>query len=835
MGTVVIDLTGRDGVTPVISKVITAQKKLDAVYQNTVKRQNKAFASAGQVQQVFSAKVANTEAAIRKQIAALRQVQQNVTIGGQVYQKAGQQIEQYQARLNAAGGAANKKVGILGRFRQSALGAGQALASLGAGLAVKGFVQAGVEADRTAKRLKFLGDQFGESAKLQEFANEAAERFTLGQTDAANAVGDLFGRLRPMGTSLDDIKTVFNGVNVAAKQMNLSTADTEGVMLQLSQALGSGKLQGDEFRSIMERLPKIGQAVAKSMGVTVGQLKDLSSQGKLTTDVIIKALKGIEKQGFPPSDGVAAFNKAMKDLSTTIGQRLTPILDPILKVIAGLVQSFVNLPEPVQAAVVAFGGVATAFGVIAPLLPVIATGIGAIVAVLTGPVGIVAGIAAVVAAFVTMRGSAEDAKEPMSEMNSEADKTKAAVEAAARAKEAFIEKTKEHITALEAENAQIGAAEQAYENTVKVTDARLNAEREINSLQGQILEQAYEQAGSAKERLQIAKQIYRNEVEGARIAYQQTLNAIEAEQQRLQFRREAAEVEAKIIQAKGELAAAEADSAEKAQLILDKTQKAVNAQRENVRVIDGQIKAQAEIAGHQKTAADAVRRQVEEGAKFKLEQRLVSKEIGKSEQEAKKLADKYSDATTNSQDLAGITGQVSTNAANASGNFIRVATSADQAASAIHRAASAQERLNRARRQKSSSGSDGPTEQAAGGYNLGSFTAFAKGGVVRGPTLGLIGEGGEPEYIIPQSKAAGFAANFLAGKRGAGAIPGFADGGVALPSSANVNIQTGPVTQMNGQNFVTTADLGAAVEAGVLQTLELLRRDQMVRGTMGIG
>ena len=59
-------------------------------------------------------------------------------------------------------------------------------------------------------------------------------------------------------------------------------------------------------------------------------------------------------------------------------------------------------------------------------------------------------------------------------------------------------------------------------------------------------------------------------------------------------------------------------------------------------------------------------------------------------------------------------------------------------------------------------------QQAAGGYNLGSFKAFAKGGVVKGPTLGLIGEGGEPEYIIPQSKAAGFAANFLSGKRGAG-------------------------------------------------------------------
>jgi tape measure domain-containing protein len=726
---------------------------------------------------------------------------------------------------NSFKGLQNKAVSL-----QSALG------GLAIGAVAKGLADAGVQADRTAKRLKFLGDQFGESARLQQFANEAAEKFTLGQTDAANAVGDLFGRLRPMGASLDDIKTVFNGVNVAARQMNLSTADTEAVMLQLSQALGSGKLQGDEFRSIMERLPKIGQAVAQSLGVTVGQLKDLSSQGKLTTDVIINALKGIEKQGFPPSDGVREFNKAMSDLSTTIGQRLTPILDPILKGIAGLVNSFLQLPEPVQAAVIGFGAVATAFAAIAPLLPVIATGIGAIVAVLTGPVGIVAGITAVVAAFVTMQGKAEEAQEPVAGVASEADKIKASIEAAAIAKQQFIDKTKQHITALEQELSQIQQAEQAYENTIKVTDARLNAEREINNLQGQILERAYNQAKSAGERLQIAKQIYQNEIEGARIAYQQTLNGIEAEKQRLEFRRQAAEVEARIIQAKGELAAAEADSAEKAQLILDKTQKAVQAQRDNIQVIEGQIKAQSKIAEHQKTAADAVLKQKELTAQQNYEQKLVSDEIGKSQQEANTLSTNLANSNTNSGQLATSTGQVSTNAANAAGNFIRVANAADQAANSINRAAAAQRSLNAARAQRTTTTTTQPVQQAAGGYNLGSFKAFARGGVVKGPTLGLIGEGGEPEYIIPQSKAAGFAANFLSGKRGAGAIPGFAEGGVAMPAgSANVSIQTGPVTNMGGQNFVTVDDMTNAVQAGVEQTIDLLGRDYLVRSGAGIG
>jgi methyl-accepting chemotaxis protein len=111
---------------------------------------------------------------------------------------------------------------------------------------------------------------------------------------------------------------------------------------------------------------------------------------------------------------------------------------------------------------------------------------------------------------------------------------------------------------------------------------------------------------------------------------------------------------------------------------------------------------------------------------------------------------------------------------------------------------------------------------------------FAEGGVVSGPTLAMVGEGGEPEYIVPQSKAGKFAANWMAGVRGAAAIPRFAEGGVVVPSSANVSIQTGPVTQMNGTNYVTTADLSRAVQASVNQTLELLAGDIMVRRSIGI-
>ena len=87
---------------------------------------------------------------------------------------------------------------------------------------------------------------------------------------------------------------------------------------------------------------------------------------------------------------------------------------------------------------------------------------------------------------------------------------------------------------------------------------------------------------------------------------------------------------------------------------------------------------------------------------------------------------------------------------------------------------------------------------------------FAQGGVVTGPTLAMVGEGGEPEYIIPASKMAAASANYLNGARGGAVIPAFAQGGF-VGGNAQINVTTGPVMQQGGQQYVTMADLERAM------------------------
>jgi hypothetical protein len=81
----------------------------------------------------------------------------------------------------------------------------------------------------------------------------------------------------------------------------------------------------------------------------------------------------------------------------------------------------------------------------------------------------------------------------------------------------------------------------------------------------------------------------------------------------------------------------------------------------------------------------------------------------------------------------------------------------------------------------------------------------------------MVGEGGEREYIVPESKMATAAANYLGGMRGRSVIPAFADGGVVGPmggggaANTTVQITTGPVLQQDGQRYVTIGDLERAL------------------------
>ena len=226
-------------------------------------------------------------------------------------------------------------------------------------------------------RVKLLSQTYGETARLQAFAAKTARTFGMSSREALSGVTDLYARLRPMNITLEDIQTSFTGFNSVARLSGLTAAQSAGAFFQLSQALGSGRLQGDEFRSISEQVPGLLTAIAKETGIAQTKLKEYASQGKLTSDIIINALRRAEKEGgaklkeLVEKSPVQAFknlSNAVEELSISIGEQLVPVVVPLLKTITGFVKTLNKMPDWLKAVTAGVMGIATALAVAGPLV-----------------------------------------------------------------------------------------------------------------------------------------------------------------------------------------------------------------------------------------------------------------------------------------------------------------------------------------------------------------------------------------------------------------------------------------------------------------------------------
>ena len=153
----------------------------------------------------------------------------------------------------------------------------------------------------------------------------------------------------------------------------------------MAQALGSGRLAGDEFRSVSEQIPLILKPLADELDVDVGKLKELAAQGKLTSDVVIRALRQLGKQGGEdlkailendPTQVFKNLSNEAENLSRAVGEQLTPAILPVIRALTVLTKAsveFVNSPIAKTAAI--FAAIAFAAKGVSVLLPILAAGL----------------------------------------------------------------------------------------------------------------------------------------------------------------------------------------------------------------------------------------------------------------------------------------------------------------------------------------------------------------------------------------------------------------------------------------------------------------------------
>lgn len=248
----------------------------------------------------------------------------------------------YKAGLNAAKTQATSTVdGIAGAFRN--------LAGIVGVVGIAAFTQqviaAGQESQKTKLQLEALTAAYGEQQKASDAVARIQAVLGISATEARQGYAQLYAALRGTGIGATQLEVLFVGLNKAAIASGASAAEASAGLLQLKQGLASGRLQGDELRSVLESLPALSQALADQLGVSVSELKKLGGEGKITSDVIFEAAKKFAGQTVRAKTETENLGVAFENLKEQIAAAVGPGVVQVLSGIAAGVATFAKLVQ----------------------------------------------------------------------------------------------------------------------------------------------------------------------------------------------------------------------------------------------------------------------------------------------------------------------------------------------------------------------------------------------------------------------------------------------------------------------------------------------------------
>lgn len=208
----------------------------------------------------------------------------------------------------------------------------RAFAAIGVGLSVREitqFSQKIVEANNQLKLLDVRLRTFSGSISGFARASEISNRLGISLEDAAGGMTRLLVVGREIGVTADEAQRLTTTFQQLARLGGSSGAEASNAFIQLTQALGAGVLRGQELNSILEGAPLVAQAIAKELSVSVGELKKLGEEGKITAQIVRDALAGAAEQA----------NVQFAKLPETLEQQRTRVANAWRLLLAGLDES----------------------------------------------------------------------------------------------------------------------------------------------------------------------------------------------------------------------------------------------------------------------------------------------------------------------------------------------------------------------------------------------------------------------------------------------------------------------------------------------------------------
>lgn len=663
-------------------------------------------------------------------------------------------------------------------------------------------------------------------------------------------------------------------------------AELAGIVTAYGQVIAKGRLQGEELLQFQERGVALQEQLKNQLNLSGEQFQKQLSKGQVSAEQVVKAFENLTKAGGKYADGAIAQSDTLRGRLSTLqdaverlAQQLGLVLEPALKGILNLAilivekfGGFIAVIGGVTAAVYAlnvallkFAGinVASILAKIGGGLVTVTTGYTAAGAAITSTNLVVnastvgfgalkvamlalpfAAVAAGLALIISKLREADEETtnrfvQAAEKGLAEAEKNLEKAQANKKARELSIAKTNQEqkiadilrgqlstiVTITAQEQMRLNVAQTRINNEATVADAMYGALLKLNDLEMQ----RATNAGNTERQYQL-------QVQRAALVYQQSVLQVQQEIKKaelgaLQVKIELEKAKAAILTkaAKGEATQADFD--------------ALALQRQAVELAYQGVDAARQAAFYHMQGAEAIRQMTVEQAAFNRAQ----------------AAGKAAMGGGGAMPVGGGGGQgamvtsVTTTRAIGEATPEQLARNLSaQGFTGVFTEQQAGQLLGQAFEKRKQEYIASRQGELITGYEP-AKAGFAEGGFVTRPTNAMVGEGGQPEYVIPASKMNDAMRRYSAGTRGEAVITGAGAPGVSN-SSANytnqqntyygsgggtsVNITTGPVLRMNNKNYVSVSDmqrgLAAAVGAAESNMMNRMSRSYAARRSMGL-
>ena len=196
----------------------------------------------------------------------------------------------------------------------------------------KGIIAASDQLAQTQARLNLINDKMQTTEQLQQMIFESAQRSRGSYMGTADAVAKLGMQARSAFSSNAEIVAFTEQLNKNFKIAGASAQGIDSVMLQLTQSMASGKLQGEELNSVLDHAQPIVQHIAdymkNEMGIDTSNMKELASEGMITADIIKKAMF------YSADETNKAFEQipmTFSDIATNVKNNAQKVFEPVLQ------------------------------------------------------------------------------------------------------------------------------------------------------------------------------------------------------------------------------------------------------------------------------------------------------------------------------------------------------------------------------------------------------------------------------------------------------------------------------------------------------------------------